>query len=292
MLACINRRARLQCVARWLQRCIGVLSSVVVDLRNLEALLPEIDARLVVRLILIVFGELLVRLEHLRCRVLTAPPYCTLQHCRRCPALPPPTVRAKHMDLAYKHASCNAPHCKHATRLLSGCCGHSSGPELTVHCAPSRRPSVLHGGLSAVASTAVPRQGSPLPHLHRDWAHPYHICTRIGLTPTTSAPGLGSPLPHLHRDWAHPCHICTGTGLPPTTSARRPVGCCVAMRRERLRCHDGVPALQCWLTLRGLAGRPHRREPVPAHHYGSWRPFYSLGLAFGASPVAVQMWEA
>ena len=24
---------------------------------------------------------------------------------------------------------------------------------------------------------------------------------------------LGSPLPHLHRDWAHPCHICTtGTG--------------------------------------------------------------------------------
>ncbi len=29
---------------------------------------------------------------------------------------------------------------------------------------------------------------SPLPHLHRDWAHPCHI---------------------LHRDWAHPCHICT-----------------------------------------------------------------------------------
>ena len=23
---------------------------------------------------------------------------------------------------------------------------------------------------------------------------------------------LGSPLPHLHRDRAHPCHICTGTG--------------------------------------------------------------------------------
>jgi hypothetical protein len=20
-------------------------------------------------------------------------------------------------------------------------------------------------------------------------------------------------MPHLHRDWAHPCHICTGTGL-------------------------------------------------------------------------------
>ena len=28
---------------------------------------------------------------------------------------------------------------------------------------------------------------------------------------------LGSPLPHLHRKWAHPCHICTGTG--PTRAA-------------------------------------------------------------------------
>jgi hypothetical protein len=34
-----------------------------------------------------------------------------------------------------------------------------------------------------------------------------------------SAPGLGSPLPHLHRDWAHRCHICTGTELTPATSA-------------------------------------------------------------------------
>jgi hypothetical protein len=30
---------------------------------------------------------------------------------------------------------------------------------------------------------------------------------------------LGSPLPHLHRDWAHPCHICAGTGLTAATSA-------------------------------------------------------------------------
>ena len=39
--------------------------------------------------------------------------------------------------------------------------------------------------------------GSTRPHLHRDWAHPGHICTGIGLTPATSAPGLGSPRPHL-----------------------------------------------------------------------------------------------
>ena len=57
--------------------------------------------------------------------------------------------------------------------------------------------------------------GLLLPHLHRDWAHPYHICTRTRLTAATSAPGLGSPLPHLHRERAYSCHICTGTGLTP-----------------------------------------------------------------------------
>ena len=43
-----------------------------------------------------------------------------------------------------------------------------------------------------------------LPHpcrlLHQ--AHPCHICAGTGLTPATSALGLGSPLPHLHREWA------------------------------------------------------------------------------------------
>jgi hypothetical protein len=51
-----------------------------------------------------------------------------------------------------------------------------------------------------------------LPHLHRDWACPRHICTGTKLAPATSAPGLSLPLPHLHRDWACPRHICTGTG--------------------------------------------------------------------------------
>ena len=45
--------------------------------------------------------------------------------------------------------------------------------------------------------------GSPLPHLHRDWARPCHICTGTGLAPATSAPEPGSPLQHLHRDGAH-----------------------------------------------------------------------------------------
>ena len=73
-----------------------------------------------------------------------------------------------------------------------------AGPSLRspcgVACIDARHPVIL---------TGAPRQ-TPLPHLHRDWAHPCHICDGTGLTPATSAPGLGSPccspLPHLHRD--------------------------------------------------------------------------------------------
>ena len=45
------------------------------------------------------------------------------------------------------------------------------------------------------------RSVRPLPHLHRDWAHRCHVCTRTGLALPTSTLKLGSPLPHLHRDW-------------------------------------------------------------------------------------------
>ena len=62
-----------------------------------------------------------------------------------------------------------------------------------------------------------------------------HTCSRTGRTPATFEQQLGSPLPHPHRNWAHPrrhqslgcahsCHIRTGTGWllgsPPPTSAR------------------------------------------------------------------------
>ena len=90
--------------------------------------------------------------------------------------------------------------------------------------------SHICAGTWLTPATSVPRQGSPLPHLHRDWARPCHISAGTRLATATSAPGLGSPLPHRHRDWAHPCHICagtgarrchicTGTGLTPATSA-------------------------------------------------------------------------
>ena len=64
-------------------------------------------------------------------------------------------------------------------------------------------------GTGLTPATSAPGLGSPLPRLHRDWAHPAHIGTGTGLSPATSAPGPGSPRPtHLHRDWAYPCHIC------------------------------------------------------------------------------------
>ncbi len=46
--------------------------------------------------------------------------------------------------------------------------------------------------------------GSPRPHLHRDWAHPAHICAGTGLARAVSAPGLGSPRPHLRRRLGSP----------------------------------------------------------------------------------------
>ena len=76
--------------------------------------------------------------------------------------------------------------------------------------------------LSKSASTSSVR----CPDLHRDWAHPCHICTGTGLAPAASSPGLHqdwAPLPNLHRDW-NPCgHI---------------LHCAFRSRRasERLRC--------------------------------------------------------
>ena len=56
-------------------------------------------------------------------------------------------------------------------------------------------PVVTHGlgwNTAALRERALAANGAPP-----------HICTGTGLTPPTSAPGLGSPLPHLHRHWAH-----------------------------------------------------------------------------------------
>ena len=98
--------------------------------------------------------------------------------------------------------------------------------------------------------TSAPGLGSSLPHLHRDWARPSHICTRTGLTPATyictgtrltpatSAPGLGSPLPHPPRDWP---------SQPMRNPARHSVG--------RVHTLTGAPQYT----------PPPNREPTAAH---------------------------
>ena len=72
-------------------------------------------------------------------------------------------------------------------------CGICTGTKLALATSAPQQPG-------AAPATSASGLGSPLPHLHRDWAHPCHICTGTGLAPATSAPGLGSPLPHPHRD--------------------------------------------------------------------------------------------
>ncbi len=75
-------------------------------------------------------------------------------------------------------------------------------------------------------TTSAPGLGSFLPHLHRIWARPCHICTGTGLTPATSAPALGSPPPHLHRDWAHPRQIRSDYAFNCPTHGMRCMGVC------------------------------------------------------------------
>jgi hypothetical protein len=44
-------------------------------------------------------------------------------------------------------------------------------------------------------------------------------CTGTGPIPARICTCTGLTLPHRHRDWAHPCHICARTWLTPPTSA-------------------------------------------------------------------------
>ena len=119
-------------------------------------------------------------------------------------------------DRVYRHAKlnlvdlagaslpplCSAPrfsrHCEYSLVLSVG--------DLLLHCRlGARRPDARRGAAAARGEVHQPVAALP---------------AAGGPTPATSAPGLGSPPPHLHRDWAHPRHICTGTA-PKRTSPRK-----------------------------------------------------------------------
>ena len=127
----------------------------------------------------------------------------------------------------------DAPHAEIESRVLSCIKPQFRAPVSSF--AP--RPCHICTGTGLTPATSASGPGSPLPHLHRDWANPCHICT-----------GTGRTLPHLHRDWANPCHICTGTRRPGTctrtppplvpvlhTVLRLQIACCLASATSESR---------------------------------------------------------
>ena len=89
-------------------------------------------------------------------------------------------------------------------------CGTAGCGPLRFGCARARgKPAQSSPRAFARAPTRPAVHRHHRPHLHRDWAHPCHICTGTGLTPVHICTGTG----------ARPCHICAGTGPAPATSA-------------------------------------------------------------------------
>ena len=86
-------------------------------------------------------------------------------------------------------------------RKISGQCHCVTTP--SVHCRSTR-------GRNPMGHRSCTRHGRPT---RAAFDHRGKRATRTCTGHSTFAPELGAPLPHLHRDWAHPCHSCTGTGL-------------------------------------------------------------------------------
>jgi hypothetical protein len=147
-----------------------------------------------------------------------------------------------------------------------------------------------HLGLGTPRSTSALGLRSPLPRLHRYWAHPCRIGIGDGVTllhlhrdrvrprhsaawliPATSA-GLGSPPPHLRRDWAHPCRICAGTRLGFWSCRRNRCRCTPnaarhAVHAARHRCMRRVALLHAPVPFAYInASRAHaaRRGRAPS----------------------------
>ncbi len=78
-------------------------------------------------------------------------------------------------------------------------------------------------------ATSAPGLGSPLPHLHQDWT---------------------DGVPHLLRDWARPFHICTGTVL---AFCRRRASDCTVVFSTFPRCRPCSRPAHCHRSVRAAA---------------------------------------
>jgi hypothetical protein len=109
----------------------------------------------------------------------------------------------------------SGPHLHRDWAQLCHICAGTGLTPLAFAPGPGRTRGILARGLAA-----PPRLGSGLT--------PATSASESGLAPCHICGGTGSPLPHLHRDWAHPSHICAATRL----IRRRPgVVLCRARRR-------------------------------------------------------------
>ncbi len=142
---------------------------------------------------------------------------------RRCAAMPYRAARRAHGGRRVSAAAHPTPKGGGARRVPALAASRCRMLMLSMLANLRRSGACVLRPLGSLLPKSAPGLGPPLPHLHRDQAHPCHICTGTGPTPSASAP-LGSPLPHLLRDQAHPfphlhwdwarrAHICTATAL-------------------------------------------------------------------------------
>ncbi len=124
-------------------------------------------------------------------------------------------------------------------------------------------------------STSAPGLGSPRPHLHRNWAHPSHICTGTGLALPTSAPGLGSPAIHAaDRSGRRSALFISARALLHACMRVRTHDCTLVSVRGHLRV---IPA-------GALAGGPPRRRRMRGPPADSSHVFAGTG-AGGLGPT-------
>ena len=166
-------------------------------------------------------------------------------------------------------SSCRARTC-HSNRLDGPTLGRKSGLHDHLRSAHPRRdsphtsaaargPALVCDGTRICARTCPPRLPT---HLRQD--SPTHL-RRDSPTP---APGLGSPLPHLHRDWPHPWlpQLQPALGL----ASIRPAAW---SRRMRARASQDVRRMRAVMNrarprARNMQRTAHSAQPAPRVNTG------------------------